>query len=1154
MSSFNAQPKAPARIPRAGAFGWALNESMKQLMSAITTKVALSNWLALTNSGEEMTIRVLRTDTIRRLGVSLLLVLSACGSVLKAADMPNQTAEANVAATILRAAGVQGGLIVHLGCGDGKLAAALGAGEDCLVQGLEADASKVGPARQHIRKIGLYGKVSVDRFDGKHLPYVDNLVNLLVAQDLGDVSMDEVMRVLCPRGVAYVKTDGAWTRTVKSWPDEIDEWTHYLHDASGNAVASDARVGVPKRAQWIAAPLWPRSHEYTPSISALVSSGGRIFYVMDDGIRGVFDDRFSERWAVYARDAFNGIILWKRPFSEWGPSQWKASGHWSTPMSLPRRLVSTGNRVYVTLGYRDAVSVLDATTGETVGKYDQTKNTDEIILREGILLARCRKEVPDYPKGATAWNVTVPSKAVPSNAAKDPARLAPASMGDETLVAVDTRTDQVLWEESEKRIVTLSLAALDGKVCYHTFEELVCLDLAKGEVLWRQKSEPWPDLTGTGITLVMYQDAVFVTGSQGLVARSADTGKELWRGPRIPRVAPRQPADLLIAGGLVWTSLTPEMPMGTVPKQRTDTPRVTGTAVQGLDPRTGEIRKTVDIAQLVSVGHHVRCYRSKGTQQYLLWPKRGVEFVDIAGGKDHMRCDWTRGECSYGVLPANGLLYLPPHPCVCFTGVALNGFNALAAEGGERRAESGGQRAKRRRLRADERLEQGPAFGNFGPPPSALGSPPSADWPMYRHDPSRSGCAGSIVPANVQPLWTAPIGGRLTQPVVAGGRAFVVSRDEHTIYCLDEKQGRRLWAFTAGGRIDSSPTLYNGSVLFGCRDGWVYCLRVSDGVLIWRFQAAPEERKMIAFGQVESAWGVHGSLPVVNGTLYAAAGRSSFLDGGIFLYGLDPATGKVLHQAHLDGPWPDIRKDQGQSFHMEGAKTDVLVSDGMHLYMFHNTFDLELKQVETTPRGGGGDRVTGLRLTATSSLLDDTLHDRFYWFHNRLWPGSHFAVQGPKSGHILVFDEEATYGQRAFSRRERLSPKFTPGREGYLLFADLADTEPLVRGKSNRATEYRPSKPPKWSANVPVRALAMVLTKEVLFFAGPPDVVPQEDPYAAMEGRRGARLWAVALEDGAKLAEQELDSLPVFDGMSAAGGRLYVSTQAGNVLCMEAGR
>ena len=40
--------------------------------------------------------------------------------------------------------------------------------------------------------------------------------NLVVAEDLGSVSMSEVMRVLVPGGVSYVRQDGRWTKTAKA--------------------------------------------------------------------------------------------------------------------------------------------------------------------------------------------------------------------------------------------------------------------------------------------------------------------------------------------------------------------------------------------------------------------------------------------------------------------------------------------------------------------------------------------------------------------------------------------------------------------------------------------------------------------------------------------------------------------------------------------------------------------------------------------------------------------------------------------------------------------------------------------------------------------------------------------------------------------------
>ena len=53
-------------------------------------------------------------------------------------------------------------------------------------------------------------------------------------------------------------------------------------------------------------------------------------------------------------------------------------------------------------------------------------------------------------------------------------------------------------------------------------------------------------------------------------------------------------------------------------------------------------------------------------------------------------------------------------------------------------------------------------------------------------------------------------------------------------------------------------------------------------------------------------WPVHGSVLVENDTVYFAAGRSSFLDGGIYLFGLDVATGQeaidaTIAQAERDG-------------------------------------------------------------------------------------------------------------------------------------------------------------------------------------------------------------------------------------------------------------
>ena len=98
------------------------------------------------------------------------------------------------AADIVKASGVRGGLVVHLGCGDGKLTASLRTSDSYIVHGLDADAKNVEAARKHAASLGLYGCVSIAQLTAQTLPYADNLVNLLVARDLGGVTMDEVMR------------------------------------------------------------------------------------------------------------------------------------------------------------------------------------------------------------------------------------------------------------------------------------------------------------------------------------------------------------------------------------------------------------------------------------------------------------------------------------------------------------------------------------------------------------------------------------------------------------------------------------------------------------------------------------------------------------------------------------------------------------------------------------------------------------------------------------------------------------------------------------------------------------------------------------------------------------------------------------------------
>jgi hypothetical protein len=93
----------------------------------------------------------------------------------------------------------------------------------------------------------------------------------------------------------------------------------------------------------------------------------------------------------------------------------------------------------------------------------------------------------------------------------------------------------------------------------------------------------------------------------------------------------------------------------------------------------------------------------------------------------------------------------------------------------------------------------------------------------------------------------------------------------------------------------------------------------------------------------------------------------------------------------------------------------------------------------------------------------------------------------------------------------------------------------------------------------------------MLFAAGPPVMADEQeevylkygdqkvqtkmaDHVAAFEGKKGAIVMAVSKRDGKTLAAYRLDSPPVFDGMIAANGRLYVAAMDGHVLCLGPGQ
>jgi outer membrane protein assembly factor BamB len=1087
------------------------------------------------------------------IAVSVSWILLA--GITQSCSQGEQADPALRAISILGKSGVKGGLVVHINCGDGKLTEALKMNDSFIVHGLDPNAENVQKARQYLTSKGKYGPVSVDLLKANRLPYTDNLVNLVVSEDLGSIPMDEVKRILSPNGVLMTKGLFGWKKTVKPWPAEMDEWNQYLHAADGNMVSTDELISPIQHYQWIGSPRWGRHHDTTASMSAMVSAGGRIFYILDEGPKESI--QLPAKNFLIARDAFNGTILWKLPIQEWQNHLFALK---SGPAYLPRRLAAVGDRVYATLGIDAPLSELDAATGKTLRTFPKTEQTSEVIISDGTLflsIGRPEKKKERYAPKHTA---------VFPNA--DWSRSEWAWSGEPAqIMAIDARDGDVLWVKRSP-VAPLSLSADSKAVYFYDGTKMVCMDRRTGQENWKSQDIKSRKIdTAYAPRIVVHGDVVlFSSGLKSMLALSAADGKKLWDAPQDPS-GHFSPEDIFVIDGLVWTGATA---MG----------NHSGTFI-GRDIHTGEAKAEIPCDVQIYFFHQ-RCYPSRATTKYLLPARTGIEFVNLED-KHWTVNHYVRGGCIYGIMPSNGLVYAPPHACACYMEAKLSGLCAL---GGAHKSEYDLKAAS-----AGNRLEKGPAYSANILDDAAIG-----DWPTYRHDAQRSSFNPSHTPSDIKPQWRINLGGKLSSPVIAGNRVYISRVDAHAVYAINAQTGNVLWNYIAGGRVDSPPTIYKGRVLFGSVDGYVYCLRASDGALVWRFRAAPMDRRLVAYEQLESVWPVPGSVLIQNDRLYCVAGRSVFLDGGLRLLQLDPTTGEKLEEVVLNEKDPETGKNLHsyvRGLDMPVGLPDILSSDGKYLYMRSQQFDLDGKRIHIAVRDVKDQSGEGVHVFSPVGFLDDTQFTRSYMMYGKSvksgWGGWEVMAGLTPAGQLLSVGDQFVYG---YGRKpEFLSESYV--REYSLFAADKSSPDLKAIQRAVKPAEKRPPRtidpdfleqPGDWKLRQglpmaeqtavkfrwlmdkpPLHVRAMVLAGKILFVAGPPDVVDEEEAFFALDdaaileklalqssmldGKGGALIWAVSAANGKKLAEYRLESLPVWDGMVVAGGRLFISTMNGEIAC-----
>lgn len=437
----------------------------------------------------------------------------------------------------------------------------------------------------------------------------------------------------------------------------------------------------------------------------------------------------------------------------------------------------------------------------------------------------------------------------------------------------------------------------------------------------------------------------------------------------------------------------------------------------------------------------------------------------------------------------------------------------------------------------------------------------AGDWPMYRHDPARSGVTPErLAPPLRQawvhrarhaprPAWPAPARQdfwhrhRDLQPevtydrayhvVVAGGAVFYGSSADDRITCLDAASGRVRWSLFTEGPVRLAPAVAGGRVYAGSDDGCVYCLDARDGRLVWKRRLAPADRRIPGNGRVISVWPVRTGVLVEGGVAYACAGL--FPREGTYVFALRAGDGSILWRRETDRAAP-------QGYLMATASLLVVPTGRTAPALFDRREGAFLGALDA--QGGSFALLTDEvvinapgRTTGLVDVSDVRTRERIATFRglNMLVRGERAYLHDRTSiaaldrvRHLRLARERNAVAKRAEGIEKRLDAAKRAGRaeEVRALARDLA----AAKGRIAQLEEAmracflwrRPCADP----------FDLILAGDVLFAGGGGEV-------AAFRASDGARIGSAPVEGRAY-------------GLAAAGGRLYASTDEGAIHCFAA--
>ncbi|MEI6232947.1 MAG: PQQ-binding-like beta-propeller repeat protein [Planctomycetota bacterium] len=1069
-------------------------------------------------------------------------------------------AEEPPAEAVWNAVGIRHGLVVHVGAMEGAFAEAIAKNEQLLVQALALDAATETQLRLRFVKAGIHGQATAARVgaDGS-LPLADQVASIVLA-DLDaakTLKREELLRVLRPLGKAYFKSDGKWAAVDKPRSKEVDNWPQYFHDAAMSDVSSDIIAGPARGLQWQVGPQDTHS----------------------DGVR-VIDDLVigHDAEGLWARDAFNGLPLWRRPGM--------------LPATRFGWLVDS-SRIYIFPGASTGGTnlpngipsrcqlALDLRTGKTVLEYN-----------EGLTF-KLPAEMPKDPAAAKELQ----------QALKERARDFQARLIDGLLIQVAGPGLAVLDAQSGKRL--WSAQALDGMVWGHPLasgdtlyavqgtwaqaasythwpvtvvERVLALDLKTGQQrwVWEWKKEmpaiftartAGKDESVRKVTLEAPEQRGAIAYNMALdqgrlvFALRAET-KQVWQSKGLVR-------QLVLdarTGRFVTYGATPadkdEKQIGTIGGGHSGF-RVLPVGGRWWFPNIIGVYGNTDPAAPTDAEKFERAYskllRPVGCTVYRASPKYlfGSLTTYALDGSEVQQTNVARTTCDVGAFPANGMTYITPNHCFC--NPYLPGHNVFNP---------------RRPLPPDdsERLDAG--TGKPAPVPAASDD----NWPAYLRDNLRSSWNGTTVPDKLQAIWTlrpaqpleSLVGkewanqwygqGPVTGVSVAEGVAVFALTDRQEIIAIDPATGKERWRASVEGRIDSQPTIAQGIVFAGTRSGFLYAFNRDSGERIWTFRAAPRRQQIVVNGQLESLWPLFGTVTVDAEGVWAVAGRHNDCDGGLWWWRLDAATGKALANGRFGRD--ELRKDTGDTGAISPdpewpncANSPPVTNDKLFLMprlrcvrengqLVPATIAKNAKKIDEHMFWASAYEV-GILVPGNQGLLNRTEFlggykmSAFGHVQARMFAyrDNRFVCVGGADGAVQHRGGDKGSWVRAFDRKAALESTAVPNKK-----------EPDRVVKKTFGSDLKWDNPMPLTRGDGTDALAVAGDKVLVGFS----VVNSDQ--SKEKQRLPFRLLVLGLADGKEQQTLALPAKPILGGISACAGRVYVTTSDGSITCFAAAR